>query len=76
MSSRKSSISQAQPIQMPDDCRDAAGNDSDLNKIEILLNPTDHHVINCNGDAAADVPLNTDEDDDDDDKDVHVNAVL
>lgn len=62
---------------MPDD----AENHSDSHKIEILLNPTEKHVINCNGDTVmSDVPLHTDEDDDDDDvvvdKDVHVNAVL
>lgn len=49
-------------------------------KVEIVLNPTDQLVINCNGGKAiaADAPLHTDEEteDDNDDKDVHVNTVL
>lgn len=64
---------------MPDDCRNA-GHDGGSYKIEIVLNPTDQHVIKCNGNKtmAADAPLHTDEEteDDNDEKDVHVNAVL
>lgn len=74
-SSRRSSLSLAQPIQMPDDTRDVGHNDNDSHRIQILLNPSDQHVINCNGDTAmADVPLQSDGDDGD--KNVHVNTVL
>lgn len=76
MTSRKSSLSLAQPIQMPDDLHDGR-NDNNSHRIEIFNNPIDQHVANCNGA----MPLHSndgdgDDNDDHDDKDIHVNTVL
>lgn len=81
MTSRKSSLSLAQPIQMPDDPRDTRiDSNHHAHTIEIFNNPIDQHVVN--GTAMADVRLrphadNGDGDDDCvDDKDIHLNTVL
>lgn len=73
MTSRKSSLSLAQPIPMPDNGEGVEILDAGSHKIDIVLNPTDEHMANCNGDTIpADVPLRQD----DDDRDAHVKTVL
>lgn len=72
MTSRKSSLSLAQPIPMPDDCEGVEIVDGS-HKIDIVLNPTDEHMANCNGDTIpADAPLRQG----DDDRDAHIKTVL
>lgn len=80
MTSRKSSLSLAQPIQMPDDHRGGRNDSNHSHKIEIFNNPIDQHVAHATGATTmADVPLHPNANSDDDyvdDKDIHVNTVL
>lgn len=57
---------------MPDDCEGVEIVDGS-HKIDIVLNPTDEHMANCNGDTIpADAPLRQG----DDDRDAHIKTVL
>lgn len=64
MTSRKSSLSLATPIPMPDEGNGDMEMEENSHKIDIVLNPNDEHIPHCNGDIVPnDVSLRCQNDD-------------